>query len=149
MITKDTALFRGMQTATEYGDFLAKAILFDDITKRKKGTVAEALAAVTEEFVNYDRLPGRARGYLESIGAMWFYNFKIRSTKIALSTIRNNPVHALLAGLAPTPEFLGSIGTPMGDNLISKAANGQLTFSFGFGQIMHAPMMNPWLHLTK
>jgi hypothetical protein len=143
MITKDTALFKGMQTAVEYGDFLAKAILYDDLTKRKKQSREYALARVTEEYVNYDRLPGRFRGYVESMGLMWFYNFKIRSAKVALSMIRNNPVHALLAGLAPTPPLLGSIGTPITDNIFTQAASGKLHYSFGFGQLFHAPMMLP------
>jgi hypothetical protein len=147
LITKDTALFQGMQTAVEYGDFLAKAILYDDLTKRKKQSQEYALARVTEEYVNYDRLPGRFRGYMESMGLMWFYNFKIRSAKVALSMIRNNPVHALLAGLVPAPSFLGSIGTPLTDNLFAKLADGQISYSFGFGQLFHAPTLNPWVNL--
>jgi hypothetical protein len=147
LITKDTALFKGMQTAVEYGDFLAKAILYDDLTQRQRKSREYALARVTEEYVNYDRLPGRFRGYTESMGLLWFYNFKIRSAKVALSMIRNNPVHALLAGLAPAPSFLGSIGTPISDNIFTKLADGQLSFSFGMGQIAHAPMLNPWVNI--
>lgn len=62
---------------------------------------AEALAKIGEEFINYDRLPGRTRSYLENIGLMWFWNFKIRSAKVAASMIRNNPVHALLGTGVP------------------------------------------------
>jgi hypothetical protein len=148
LITKDTALYKGMQTATEYGDFLAKAILYDDLTKRQGRSKEYALSRVTEEFVNYDRLRGRFRGYLESMGLLWFYNFKIRSTKVALSMIRNNPVHALLAGLAPAPTVLGSVGSPLTDNIFTKLADGQLNFSLGFGQVFHAPMLNPWVNLV-
>ncbi|MFP3645220.1 hypothetical protein [Paraburkholderia sp. SIMBA_054] len=148
LITKDTALYRGMQTATEYGDFLAKAILYDDLTKRQGRSKEYALSRVTEEYVNYDRLRGRFRGYLESMGLLWFYNFKIRSTKVALSMIRNNPVHALLAAAAPAPTFLGSIGSPLTDNVFTKLADGQLNFSLGFGQVFHAPMLNPWVNLV-
>ncbi|MFP3656202.1 hypothetical protein, partial [Burkholderia sp. SIMBA_052] len=54
LITKDTALYKGMQTATEYGDFLAKAILYDDLTKRQGRSKEYALSRVTEEYVNYD-----------------------------------------------------------------------------------------------
>lgn len=149
LITKDTALFQGMQKATEYGDFLAKAILYDDLTKRQGKSSEYALSKITEEYVNYDRLPGRFRGYLDSMGLMWFMNFKIRSTKTALSMIRNNPVHALLAGLAPVPSFLGSPGLPTSDNLFTKLADGKLAYSLGFGQIFHAPMLNPWVHMTQ
>lgn len=144
LVTKDTALFQGLQKAVEYGDFLAKAVLYDDLTMRKGLTKEQALGRVTEEFVNYDRLPGRFRGYLEAMGLLWFYNFKIRSTKVALSMIRNNPVHALLVGLAPIP---AGVGTPLEDNLFSKGLSGALTESIGIGQGFRALHLNPWANI--
>lgn len=149
LITKDTALFKGLQKSVEYGDFLAKAILFDDLTKRKQLSKKEALGRITEEFVNYDRLSGRFRATLENLGILWFYNFKLRITKVALSTIRNNPLHALLAMAAPAPELFGSVGLPILDNVFSKAADGSLDFSMGPGQGMNAPGLNPWMNLTQ
>lgn len=148
-VTKDTALFQGLQTAVEYGDFLAKAILFDDLTKRKGMTQAEALGKVTEEYVNYDRLPGRFRSYLESVGLLWFYNFKIRSAKIAVSMMRNNPVHALLATIAPKPDVFGSVGLPINDNLFSVLADGRLGYSIGPGQGLGSISLNPWVNLAN
>lgn len=149
LVTKDTALFDALQKSVEYGDFLAKAILFDHYVGKKGMTKAQALAKITEEFVNYDRLSGRNRGALENFGMLWFYNYKTRSVKVAASLIRNNPVHTLLATLAPTPDFFGSIGMPTEDNLISKLLNGTLDNSMGPGQGMHAAMLNPWINLTQ
>nr|DAE39455.1 MAG TPA: RNA polymerase [Bacteriophage sp.] len=149
LITKDTALFQGIQKTVEYSDFIAKAIIYDELTQRKGKTREEALGRVTEEFINYDRLPGRFRGYMESVGLMWFYNFKIRSAKIAVSMIRNNPVHAAMAMLAPTPTMFGNVGLPIQDNIFSIAAQGNLGYSFGFGQGLRAHNLNPWLNLTN
>lgn len=149
LITKDTALFQGIQKTVEYSDFIAKAIIYDDLTQRKGKTREEALGRVTEEFINYDRLPGRFRGYMESVGLMWFYNFKIRSAKIAVSMIRNNPVHATMAMLAPTPTMFGNVGLPIQDNIFSIAAQGNLGYSWGFGQGLRAHNLNPWLNLTN
>lgn len=149
LITKDTALFQGIQKTVEYSDFIAKAIIYDDLTQRKGKTREEALGRVTEEFINYDRLPGRFRGYMESVGLMWFYNFKIRSAKIAVSMIRNNPVHAAMAMLAPTPTMFGNVGLPIQDNIFSIAAQGNLGYSWGFGQGLHAHNLNPWLNLAN
>lgn len=149
LITKDTALFKGLQKSVEYGDFLAKAILFDDLTKRKQMSKKEALGRITEEFVNYDRLSGRFRATLENLGLLWFYNFKLRITKVALSTIRNNPLHALLATAAPAPELFGSVGLPTQDNIFAKLADGSLDFSMGPGQGMNAPGLNPWMNLVQ
>lgn len=149
LITKDTALFQGIQKTVEYSDFIAKAIIYDELTQRKGKTREEALGRVTEEFVNYDRLPGRFRGYMESVGLMWFYNFKIRSAKVAVSMIRNNPVHAAMAVLAPTPTMFGNVGLPIQDNIFSIAAKGGLDSSWGFGQGLRAHNLNPWLNLTN
>lgn len=149
LITKDTALFQGIQKTVEYSDFIAKAVIYDELTQRKGKTREEALGRVTEEFINYDRLPGRFRGYMESVGLMWFYNFKIRSTKVAVSMIRNNPVHAAMAMLAPTPTMFGNVGLPIQDNIFSIAAQGNLGYSFGFGQGLRAHTLNPWLNLTN
>lgn len=149
LITKDTALFQGIQKTVEYSDFIAKAIIYDDLTKRKKMSKAEALGRVTEEFVNYDRLPGRFRGYMESMGLMWFYNFKIRSAKVAVSMIRNNPVHSLIATVVPAPTMFGNVGLPIQDNVFSLMADGRLDYSFGFGQGLRAPSLNPWHNLVN
>jgi hypothetical protein len=149
LITKDTALFQGIQKTVEYSDFIAKAIIYDDLTKRKKMGKAEALGRVTEEFVNYDRLPGRFRGYMESMGLMWFYNFKIRSAKVAVSMIRNNPVHSLIAAVIPAPTMFGNVGLPIQDNMFSLMADGRLDYSFGFGQGLRAPSLNPWHNLVN
>lgn len=149
LVTKDTALFQGLQKAVEYGDFLAKAILYDDLTERKGMSQADALARITEEFVNYNRLSGRFRGAMENMGLLWFYNFKIRIAKIALSTIRNNPVHALLAGSLPTPSIFGGVGLPMEENMFAKLADGTLDNSMGPGQGISSMALNPWINLTQ
>lgn len=149
LITKDTALFQGIQKTVEYSDFIAKAIIYDELTQRKGKTREEALGRVTEEFINYDRLPGRFRGYMESVGLMWFYNFKIRSAKVAVSMIRNNPVHAAMAMLSPTPTMFGNVGLPIQDNIFSIAAKGSLDYSWGFGQGLRAHNLNPWMNLVN
>lgn len=148
LITKDTALFKGLARAIEYGDFLAKAVLYDDLTIRQKLTHDQAIRGVTEEFINYDRLPGRSRGYLESMGILWFWNFKIRSTKVAISMVRHNPLQTLLATLAPTPPMFGSVGLPVTDNIFSITAEGALDNSVGLGQAFRAPFLNPWVQIT-
>ena len=146
LLSKHTALFRGLQRTVQYGDFVAKAVLFDHLVDGKKMTAKQALARITEEFVHYDRLPGRTRGYLESVGLLWFYNFKLRSVKVAFSTMRNNPLHTLLAVMAPTPDFLGSAGLPMEDNALSKLLSGTLGYSIGPGQGINSIGLNPWFN---
>lgn len=149
LITQDTPLFKALEKSVEYGDFISKAILFDDLVKRQNKTPEYALSRITEEFVNYDRLPGRFRSYMEKMGLMWFYNFKIRSAKVATSMLRNNPVHALMGAMMPKPTLFGSIGSPITDNIFTVAADGRLGFSMGIGQAFQAPMLNPWVNIMS
>ena len=141
MVARDTALFQGLQKMVQYGDFIAKAVMYDDLIKRKGLTKEQALGKITDEFVNYDKLPGRGRGYLEDMGVFWFWNYKLRITKIALSMMRNNPLHLLLAHAMPIP--LGA-GIATEDNFITKLLDGSLTSSIGPGMVVGAPLLNPW-----
>lgn len=148
VLTKDTALFKGMAKTVQYGDFLAKAVMYDDLVKRKGMTKAEALAAINEEFVNYNRMAGRTRTYAEGIGLLWFWNFKLRSIKVAASMLRNNPARALLGSLLPgSLPVIGSIGSPIADNMLSVAIDGRMDNSMGPGMGIRAPTLNPWYAL--
>lgn len=148
IVGRDTALFKALQRTVEYGDFLAKATLYDHLTKKKGKTQEEALAAITEEFVNYDRLPGRVRGYLEQMGLLWFWNFKIRSTKVAVSMVRNNPVHALFAMNLPVPtDLLGPVGSPLTDNAVDVLLDARADYSIGPGMAFRAPDLLPVMQL--
>lgn len=149
LITKDTALFQGLQRAVEYGDFLAKAVLYDDLTKRKAGDPKKALAQISQEFINYDRLPGRVRGHMENMGLLWFWHFKLRSLKVALSTIRNNPLHLLFASLVPAPDFFGSVGMSLTDNIFAVGLEGKLDYSVSPDQAFHAFNLNPYVNLMN
>lgn len=144
IISRDTALYQGLQRAVEYGDFLAKAVLYDDLVKRQGQTSEYALARISDEFVNYDRLPGRFRGSLENMGLLWFYHFKLRAMKVAMSTLRNNPLNLLLSSLVPAPDMVGS---PVTDNVLAVWADGKLGYSMGPLMGVHAHALNPWLNL--
>lgn len=146
LITKETALFQGLQKSVQYGDFVAKAILYNHLREKEGMTKEQALARITEEFVNYDRLPGRTRAGLENMGMLWFYNFKLRMVKVAVSTIRNNPLHALLVAVMPMP---AGVGTPLDENLITKFMEDGLGYTIGPGLALRAPFMNPWINVLN
>ena len=140
LITKDTALFQGLQKSMEYGDFLAKAVMYEHHLSKGK-TKAEALGEITDEFVNYDRHPGRVRGYVEDLGLAWFYNYKLRIAKTAFSMLRKDPLRvALLAGMG-----LPGMELPVTENVFTKAIEGTLGHSIGPGMLFSAPGLNPWV----
>lgn len=143
-LTQDTSLFRGLQKSVDYGDFIFKAVLYDHLRKQNK-THEQAIAAITEEFVHYDRMTGRWRQGLEGLGLIWFWRFKLRSVKTAASMIRNNPVHALLANFMPVPMASGG---PITDNIVGSLISGNLGYSIGPGQALRGYTMNPWVSLA-
>ena len=149
MVSKDTALFKGLTKSVQYGDFLAKAILYDHSIK--KGLSQEdALGEGAQAFINYNRYAGRTRGYAESIGLLWFWNFKLRIMKEAGYLIRHNPARALLLmNTMPRLPMLGSVGSPLTDNFLSIAANGKLDYSVGPWMGLRAPTMNPWWQMIN
>lgn len=135
ILSKDTALYRALEKGTMYGDFVAKAILCEHL-KKKGVDPSKALSKARYEFVNYDMLPGRSREYLENIGLLWFYNYKLRIARTAMSMIRENPLMTLLSLFSPIS--LG-IGTPISDNFLVKL------FSNPFGSVGFKIFDLPWL----
>ncbi len=146
LITRDTALYQGMSRAVQYGDFLGKSILYDHLMKTQGLSHEDALKRITEEFVNYNLLPGRVRGFSESIGLIWFQHFKVRSMKVALNMIRENPLRALLFSIGTPMNPVGmDVGSPLTDNLVSVTADGRLPYSIGYGMLWRAPSLNPFI----
>lgn len=123
IVTKDTEIYRMLEKGTQYGDFIAKVILYKHLVENKKIDSKDAISKVRYEFVNYDMLPGRSREYLENIGLLWFYNYKLRVCRTAMSMIKDNPLSVLLSMFNPIN--IG-IGTPITDNFISKLVTNPL-----------------------
>lgn len=150
MVTRDTSMFKLLARATQYGDFLAKSVLYDHQTNRKKMSPEEAIPYVNEEFVNFNRFAGRNRAYLESMGLLWFYNFKIRSMKVGQRMIHEQPFRALVhMALTPRIPFIGTLGNPITDSLLSVILKGNAGGSIGLGQLLRAPQLNPWLNIIN
>ena len=136
IIAKDTALYSALEKSTRYGDFVAKVLLYNHLLTKKGMSKEEALSRVRYEFVNYDMLAGRTREYLENIGLIWFYNYKLRIARTAMSMIKENPLSSLLSMTAPM--VLG-VGTPISDSLIPKLATSP------FGSIGPKVLDLPWI----
>lgn len=147
LITKDTALFQGLNRMVQYGDFVAKAVLYDHLTQKKGLSKREALDQIFEEFVAYNLLPGRGRDFLESMGLMWFWNYKIRIMKVLTKTMRERPLSSLL--------LMGQGGPTIGvdsiwdGSLLGNAVDGSLEYSISPEMGFNAPAMNPFWAVTN
>lgn len=146
LITKDTALYQGLSRMIQFGDFMAKATLYDHLLTTKNQetgelfTHEEALSRVNDSFVNYNLLAGRTRGYLDSMGLQWFWTYKLRIQKIVLRTIRENPLQFLMSSAAAP--FLGA------DSLLSSSAPvTNWGYSLGPGQVIRAHNTILWSQL--
>lgn len=138
ILSKDTALYRGLEKGTQYGDFVAKAILYHHLINKKNIKPNKALSKIRYEYVNYDMLPGRTREYLENIGLLWFYNYKLRSVRTAVSMLKENPLGAILSLCSPISLGL-DIGTALTDNFFSKLITNP------FGSIGPKILDLPWI----
>lgn len=142
-VSKDTAMYKILEKATIYGDFVAKSIYYDWLTEH--GTqVKDALIKSMNEFVNYDMLAGRNREYLENMGVIMFYNYTLRSLRTAFDVMLHNPVSALLA-LHLFPDFI-TANNVFTDSFLGKLAGGRLGGTFMNPSLMAAPITkNPFL----
>lgn len=142
-VSKDTAMYKILEKATVYGDFVAKSIYYDWLTEH--GTqVNDALIKAMNEFVNYDMLAGRTREYLENMGVIMFYNYTLRSLRTAFDVMLHNPVSALLA-LHLFPDFI-TANNVFTDSFLGKLAGGRLGGTFMNPSLMAAPITkNPFL----
>lgn len=144
LLAKDTALYKGANKAVQYGDFLAKSIMYDHLLTEQGMTDEQAINRINEEFVNFSVLPGRTRSYLEGIGATWFMTFKIRIMKIAMGIMRENPARALIVA-----NSVGEFGSPVADNLATVAAQDRLDYSLGWDMLFGSPELNPWVNMSN
>jgi len=143
IVSKDTALYKGMSRAVQYSDFIAKAVYFDFLTQEKGVAPDEAINRIDAEFINYDLNDSRTRTYLESLGLTWFMNFKLRALKIGLDMARNNPASTLLS-LGAASAFGLNAGSPVTDNIAGATADGRLGYSIGPGMVEAGWNLNIW-----
>jgi hypothetical protein len=143
IISKDTDLYKGLVQAVLYSDYVAKAIYYNDLVENKNMNIDVAKRLVSEEFINYNFLPGRSRSYLESIGFLWFWNFKIRSVKIAGRMIVTNPFKALLGSIFASTIPISGIDTITGSTLVTDHGG------IGFGNLVNPVSSNPFLRIVS
>lgn len=134
-VTERTLLYKCLERTTQYGDFIAKSICYD--YWKYKYNENEAIFRVTSEFVDYDFMPSRCREWLEKIGWGWYWNYKLRMSKVMMRMVRDNPFRSLMFLILP-PTLLGiDLDTPFKDSALGKllGMGPSLMSSFGFGHL--------------
>lgn len=134
-VTERTLLYKCLERTTQYGDFIAKSICYD--YWKNKYNENEAIFRVTSEFVDYDFMPSRCREWLEKIGWGWYWNYKLRMSKVMMRMVRDNPFRSLMFLTLPPTLFGIDLDTPFKDSALGKlmGMGPSLMSSFGFGHL--------------
>lgn len=134
-VTERTLLYKCLERTTQYGDFIAKSICYD--YWKHKYNENEAIFRVTSEFVDYDFMPSRCREWLEKIGWGWYWNYKLRMSKVMMRMIRDNPFRSLMFLILPPTLFDINLDTPFKDSALGKllGMGPSLMSSFGFSHL--------------
>jgi hypothetical protein len=143
IVAKDTALYKGLVQTVLYSDYISKAIYYNHLVENQNMDMENAKRLVSEEFINYNFLPGRTRSYLESVGLLWFWNFKIRSLKVAGRMIVNNPFKSLLGSLFASELPAYGLGTPIQDNIVTNFSG------VGVNNLLRPAAHNPLLNIIS
>ena len=133
--TERTLLYKCEERTTQYGDFIAKSICYD--YWKNKYNEKEAIFRITSEFVDYDFMPSRCREWLEKIGWGWYWNYKLRMSKVMMRMIRENPFRSLMFLTLPPALFDIDLDTPFKDSALGRffGMGPSLMSSMGFGHL--------------
>ena len=149
-VSQNTALYQALLRASQYGDFVAKSIAYDYLSKKGEPT-QHIQYVVNTAFVDYNFIPSKTRDTLESLGLLWFMNYKLRIAKMIPYLMVNHPVRFLFwLGVIP------NVSGWMPDNPVKDSALGRilgfgpsLSGAMGLGTGFRALTANPILAFAK
>lgn len=115
LISEGSDTFAFMEKSLDYGDFVAKFVLYDHLTKDKGLTSKEALSITLEEFVNYSMNRGALFDYANAMGLTWFMSYATGIQKVIWKMARRQTRRtAAVYGLG---KITGFTTVPMGNPL--------------------------------
>lgn len=115
LISEGSDTFAFMEKSLDYGDFVAKFVLYDYLTKNKGLKSKEALSITLEEFVNYSMNRGALFDYANAMGLTWFMSYATGIQKVIWKMARRQTRRtAAIYGLG---KITGFTTVPMGNPL--------------------------------
>lgn len=115
LINEGSDTFAFMEKFLDYGDFVAKFVLYDHLTKDKGLKSKEALSITLEEFVNYSMNRGALFDYANAMGLTWFMSYATGIQKVIWKMARRQTRRtAAVYGLG---KVTGFTTVPMGNPL--------------------------------
>ena len=95
LISKESRTHEIMTKALDYGDLVAKYVLYKHLTENRAFKSERAMNVVREEFVNYSMNRGAGFDYLNSIGVTWFASYALGIQKVIYKMLRRNLLSTL------------------------------------------------------
>lgn len=115
LISEGSDTFAFMEKSLDYGDFVAKFVLYDHLTKDKGLKSKEALSITLEEFVNYSMNRGALFDYANAMGLTWFMSYATGIQKVIWKMARRQTRRT--AAVYSLGKVTGFTTVPMGNPL--------------------------------
>ena len=90
LISEGSDTYAFMEKSLDYGDFVAKFVLYDFLTKQRGLKSQAALDIALEEFVNYSMNRGAGFDYANTMGLTWFFSYATGIQKVIWKMLRRN-----------------------------------------------------------
>ena len=119
-ISHDTALYKGLNRATQLSDFVARYTLYHHVTTRADNPMSkeEAVRYASDAFVNYDIPSHRSVQYLNDMGIVMFTKYYIRIQKVLMRMFRENPARAMM--MMAFSHFFSSVPSVLDGSMLNK-----------------------------
>lgn len=97
-VTEGTGLHNALLMATAYGDFISRVSRYQFL-KAKGATKSNALKAVTDEFVNYNRLTGPFWKWAKQMGFAQFMQYFFGAVKSMAAKLKDKPTAMVMMNM--------------------------------------------------
>ena len=124
LISRDSAAHEFMNKALDYGDFVAKYVLFKHLTQEKGFSEERAMNVIREEFINYTMNKGALFDYANAMGLTWFASYALGIQKVIYRALRRNTLSTLAiystGSVINDYDRLGLLGNVPNQNLFDR-----------------------------
>lgn len=149
LMLKGSTTYRTMAEAINLGDWVAKVTGYRYLTESSKEYKKprmghdQARNIVSTLFVDYDQPVGREREWTNRMGLTWFMTYKWRMVAAAMFAMFTNPSRTILGTLVEGSTDVLDVGTAVTENIVSKVASGDVSYSVGLGMLWRGLFMHP------
>lgn len=126
-VSPGTPLYQFLHSATQYGDFSAKYVLYKHYTEKAKERLThdQAITRASNNFINYDVPTSKGMQYANDMGIMMFTKYNLRIQRALFELLAKRPATAIgqaiilnaISNLPPgiDPLVFNQIGIPLRD----------------------------------